>query len=366
MNIAGFILRPLYWLAGKVFSIWARPAILPEVPAELLTDTDAEVCYVLESGGLADVLALEQACAKHGLPSPTEPLNYCGNREYKRYIVLRRMKGFFVRRPRTIGSQRLKRLVEARDGCKMDLLLIPVAIYWGRSPEKEGSVLKLLFSENWDPVGRTRKFFATILHGRDTLLRFSHALPLLALDTDGGSSEIAYRKVSRILRVHFRKRRIATVGPDRSHRRTMINQVLLAPGVKRAMATEAGDDPRKQELARRKAEKYALEIAADISNPTIRILVRLLRWLWHRIYDGIELSHAEVLHEVAKDKEIIYVPCHRSHFDYLLLGWVTYQEGLQLQHIAAGINLNMPVVGGFLRRGGAFFLRRSFSSSSRR
>ena len=60
MNIAGFILRPLYWLAGKVFSIWARPAIQPETPAEYITDADAEVCYVLESGGLADVLASAQ------------------------------------------------------------------------------------------------------------------------------------------------------------------------------------------------------------------------------------------------------------------------------------------------------------------
>jgi glycerol-3-phosphate O-acyltransferase len=74
-------IRPLYWLAGKVFSIWARPAILPETPAEYLTDPDAEVCYVLESGGLADVLALERACATHGMPSPTDSFEYCGNRE---------------------------------------------------------------------------------------------------------------------------------------------------------------------------------------------------------------------------------------------------------------------------------------------
>ena len=193
MNIAALFFRPLYWLAGKVFSIWARPAILPETPAEYLTDPDAEVCYVMESGGLADVLALERACATHGMPSPTDSFEYCGNRENKRYIVLRRKKGFFVRRPTMTGSQRLRRLVDAREGCSKDLLLIPVAIYWGRSPEKERSILKLLFSENWDAVGRTRKFFATILHGRDTLLRFSHALPLLSLDAEGLSSEIAFR-----------------------------------------------------------------------------------------------------------------------------------------------------------------------------
>ncbi|MGI9247765.1 MAG: glycerol-3-phosphate 1-O-acyltransferase PlsB [Woeseiaceae bacterium] len=363
MNIAGFIVRPLYWLAGKVFSLWARPAVQPEFPIELITDKDAAVCYVLETGGLADQLALERACADHGLPSPTGTLDFCGSREYKRVVVLRRMQGFFYRRPRKTGSQRLLRLVEAAEHGEQNLLLIPVAIYWGRSPEKERSLVKLLFSENWDVVGRTRKFFATLLHGRSTLLRFSHALPLRSIDSGGKGSDIAYRKVSRILRVHFRKRRVATVGPDLSHRRTLINQVLRTPEVRRAIMAEAGDDFRKQEVARHKAQKYALEIAADISHPTIRILERLLKWLWNRIYDGVELNHIDRLHEVARDKEVVYVPCHRSHFDYLLLGYIVYEQGLHLPHIAAGINLNMPIVGGILRRGGAFFLRRSFKGN---
>jgi glycerol-3-phosphate O-acyltransferase len=163
--------------------------------------------------------------------------------------------------------------------------------------------------------------------------------------------------------VHFRQRRTATVGPDLSHRRTLVKQVLQDATVRRVIDSEAGDDFRKQEVARRKAEKYALEIAADISYPTIRIIVRLLKWLWNRIYDGIELNHMDRLHDVAKDKEVIYVPCHRSHIDYLLLGYVTYEAGLQLPHVAAGINLKMPFVGGILRRAGAFFLRRSFKGN---
>ena len=363
MNIAGFIFRPLYWLAGKVFSIWARPAIQPEVPGELITVTDAAVCYVLETGGLADVLALEKACARHGMPSPTESFEFCGVRESNRFVVMRRLTGFWTRRPSAASSQRLKRLIEGAENCEQELLLIPVAIYWGRSPDKERSIFKILFSENWDVIGRTRKFFATILHGRDTLLRFSEALPIRSICTGEIESSVAVRKVSRILRVHFRHRRAATVGPDLSHRRTLVKQVLRAPSVRRVIAAEAGDDIRKQELARRKAEKYALEIAADISHSTIRVLVRVLRWLWNRIYDGVELNHMDRLHEVAEDKEIVYVPCHRSHIDYLLLGFVTYESGLHLPHVAAGINLNMPIVGGILRRGGAFFLRRSFKGN---
>jgi len=200
----------------------------------------------------------------------------------------------------------------------------------------------------------------TLLHGRSTLLRYSDTLPLTSINQDGLDAAIEFRKISRILRVHFRQRRTATVGPDLSHRRTMVNEVLRAPAVQKAIEAEAGDDPGKQEASREKARAYAMEISADISYPTIRLIQRFLRWLWNKIYDGIELRHVDRLHDVAKEKEVIYVPCHRSHFDYLLLSYIGYEEGLHLPHIAAGINLNMPIIGPILRRGGAFFMRRSF------
>ena len=363
IDIARFFLRPLYWLAGKLFSIWARPTVQPEAPAELFEDSDAEVCYVLESGGLADLLALERACAQNGLPSPTESFEYCGKRFSKRFVVLRPMTGFIFRRPSPAGSQGLRKLVDVADTSHSDLHLIPVAIYWGRSPDKERSFFKLLFAENWEAVGRIRKFFATVIYGRDTLMRFSHALPLRSIIQQGLEPEIAFRKVSRVLRVHFRKRRTATVGPDLSHRRSLAKQVARAPNVRRVIEADAGGDPRNIAAAERKVQQYVMEIAADISHPTIRIMVRVLRRLWNQIYDGIELGHTERLREMAKEKVIVYVPCHRSHFDYLLLSFICYEHGVQLPYIAAGINLNMPVVGPILRRGGAFFLRRSFKGN---
>lgn len=363
MNIARLMFRPLFWFAGRIFSIWARPAVQPEAPTKLVANPNVAVCYVLETGGLADLLALERACRLHGLPSPTGSLEFCGQREARRVVILRRMRGIIVRHPSTEGSRRLRRLVEGASHNGQELLLIPVAIYWGRSPDKERSVFKLVFSENWDVAGRTHKFFLTILQGRNTLLRYSEALPLSSIVSDEPEAAVAYRKVSRILRVHFRQRRTATVGPDLSHRRTLVKQVLLAPSVRRAIENEAGDDTELQVRTWNKARNCAMEIAADISYPTARIIDRFLKRLWHRIYDGIELNHIDRLHEVAKDKEVIYVPCHRSHFDYLLLSFILYHEGLHLPHVAAGINLNMPVVGPILRRCGAFFLRRSFKGS---
>ncbi len=364
MTVTDLFARPLYWLAGKIFSLWARPAILPEDPSELVTDSDAQVCYVLETGGLADLLALEKACEKHGLPSPTAPLDYGSLHERRRVVALRRQEGWFVRRPSTRGSERLRRLVEeAEKDAAPELLLIPVSIFWGRAPDREDSIFKLLFVEEWEVAGRIRKFFATIIYGRNTLLRFSHALPVSAILAENLEPSLAFRKVSRILRVHFRQRRAATVGPDRSHKRTLVEQVLVEPGVQRAIAEKAGNDADAMRSARHEAREYALEIAADISYTTVRILEKLLKWLWHRIYDGIELNHFDRVYEAAKGHEVVYVPCHRSHFDYLLLGYIVYEEGLQIPYVAAGINLNLPIVGPILRRGGAFFLRRSFKGN---
>ena len=364
MNIAATIFRPLYWLAGKVFSTWARPAIKPDAPAEWLEGTDADVCYVLETGGLADTLALENACQAHGLASPTDSLRFGEANESRRVVVLRSRTGIFFQRRAAQGSMRLQRLVDAsiKAGGK-ELLLIPVAIYWGRSPSKENSWLTLLFTENWGVAGRTRKLLTTIFQGRNTLLRYSRPLTLSSIVQEGLGPEVAFRKVSRVLRVHFRQRRIATVGPDLSHRRTLTNEVLRDPRVRAAIDAEAGDSRAKLERSTQKARKYTQEIAAHISYPTIRVLERFLGWVWNRIYDGIELGHIERLQELARDKEIVYVPCHRSHFDYLLLSYIVYHQGLSLPHVAAGINLNMPVVGAILRRGGAFFLRRTFKGN---
>jgi glycerol-3-phosphate O-acyltransferase len=117
------------------------------------------------------------------------------------------------------------------------------------------------------------------------------------------------------------------------------------------------------EKAEKRALKYADELASNMSYSTIRFLEVVLGWVWNKIYDGIEINHLENLEKVARANSIVYVPCHRSHIDYLLLSYTLYQNGYQPPHIAAGINLNIPVIGSILRRGGAFFMRRSFKGN---
>lgn len=348
-------------LPQRLLSLWVKPAVLPERP-ETLINPALPVLYVLEVGGVADRAALQLACTRHGLPDPAGKLLFGSRVENSSVDVLKRRQGTIFRPYRQRLSQRLSRVVAAglEDGAG-ELQIVPVAVYWGRAPDKELSVWKLWFTENWQFAGRTRKFITTLLHGRHTLLSISEPLSFDALRSSGQNAAVLERKLSRILRVHFRQRRNATLGPDQSHRRMLIDHVLADASVRQAIITAAAG--KSAPRARRQAEKYAYEIAADVSYPTVRILNKLLTRLWNELYDGIELEGMARLKAVADGNELVYVPCHRSHIDYLLLSYILYRQGYALPHIAAGINLNLPLVGGLLRRGGAFFLRRTFAGN---
>jgi len=84
-------------------------------------------------------------------------------------------------------------------------------------------------------------------------------------------------------------------------------------------------------------------------------------------HQGIYVSAQEVqtLRDVAeeaaaKKQSIIFLPCHRSHVDYVSLQLVCYRLGLALPTVVAGDNLNFPLVGSFLQHAGAMWIRRSF------
>lgn len=70
------------------------------------------------------------------------------------------------------------------------------------------------------------------------------------------------------------------------------------------------------------------EIAANFSYEMIRLSDRILGFTWNRLYQGINVHNAERVRQLAHDgHEIVYVPCHRSHMDYLLLSLCALSPG---------------------------------------
>jgi len=359
--------NPANSLLMRTIATWVKPAVLPAQPASLI-NPELPVVYVLESGGVADTTALAILCQQHGLPHPRGDVQYGDTRLRRRTLALRRSPPLGIGKGRQTVPRSLQRIVETAHASGNDVQecqIVPVSVYWGREPKREDSIWSQMFSETWEIAGYTRKLISTLIHGRHTLVSFSEPLSLVQLmqSSEDVDVERVQRKLSRILRVHFRQRRIASIGPDLSHRRTLIKHVLADSGLRQAIEQEVTDKPAASAKLQQQAKKYTHEIAADVSYRTIRVLQKILTRLWTRLYDGVVFTGVHRLKAVADGKEIVYVPCHRSHIDYLLLSYILYMNGFSLPHIAAGINLNMPIVGGILRRGGAFFLRRKFAGN---
>ena len=372
--------RP-WWAAlmGRLIDPWIELRI-EALPDDLRSDP-RPVCYVLEDYGLSNALILERTCRELGLPSALRPLPGDPLKRKRAYVALSRRNagsalglaadfaadlasGKPPRRARR-HSEALAHLLDAhRADPGLDVRLVPVSIFVGRAPARNNGWFSVLFSENWTIVGRSRRLLSILLNGRDTVVQFAPAVSVRGVVSEDLPPERIVRKLSRVLRTHFNRIREAVIGPDLSTRRLLIDKVLSSDPVKQAIADTARRENSKQDDAWKKAQAYAYEIAADYSHPVVRSASFMLTTVWNRIYRGVLVHHLDKLKQDAPGHEVIYVPSHRSHMDYLLLSYLLYTHGVVPPHIFAGINLNLPVIGTLLRKGGAFFARRSFRGNA--
>ena len=352
------------WLLRRVLALWVRFSVLPEEVAARLQEPSTPVCYVLEHHSVTDLAVLQSACVRLKLPRPRKKLSRHAA-DLRSWFYLNRTRGFWDMRPDRRPPLPLQQLIELlRQHPGIDVALVPAAVYWGRAPQREASWFRLLLVEDWALTSRLRKCLQVLFNGRDTLLEIDDPISLRSLiGEDSASLAAQCRRVARVLRTRYRKLRAARIGPDLSHRRTIVAEVLRRHAVRAAVAQEARERKITRHQALIKAQRLAEEIAANYSHAFVRFMERVLTWLWNRLYDGVVLQHAATLEQLPEGSEIVYVPCHRSHMDYLLLSYVIYRQGYAIPHIAAGINLNLPVIGRFLRKGGAFFIRRTFRDS---
>lgn len=335
--------------------------IIPAQPVSSLElNLNKPLFYISRVASASDLATLKRACLQQGLPDPTEHVSI-GNVTLPRTLFLQQPTPLWGAAKASLALQQGQKLLQAHlNQPEQDAQLVPVAISWGRAPGKEASV-KSVIGEAAAP-GWLRKLFVVLISGRHTLVQFSRAVSLKDMAAEHGASEESSHKLLRVARFHFYRQQLAATGPRQPNRAALFNALLGSEALKKAIADEAKSKNISLEQARLEARNLLEEIAADYRESTLRVGDRLLSWLWRKLFSGIKIHNAEVIRDLAqRGHEVVYLPCHRSHMDYLLLSYVIYQQGLAAPHIAAGINLNFWPVGKFFRRGGAFFIRRSFS-----
>ncbi len=359
-----FIRLRWYMVLRATLHIWVKGKVFPDPISDVGINTEVKVCYIMDSYALSSLLALDKVCDTHGLQRPLLAINDASELDGRSWAALRRLKGVFIRRHSSRRSpEMIKKLASyAEAHSDFEVQLVPVSILIGRAPAKENSLVKVIFSEGWELGGRIGRLFRTFVNGRSTYVYFGTPFSLREIVDDKNDNNIAVRKIYRLARTQLRQTRESAIGPDLSHRRTLVNKVIDSERVQKAIAQEAKEKGIALDKLKRDAVKSVREIAANYSYTAVRFSDVVLTWFWNKIFHGVDLNHFKAFEQNSAGKEVIYVPCHRSHIDYLLLSYLLYTNGHVPPHIAAGSNLNLPVLGPFLRRCGAFFLRRSFKT----
>jgi glycerol-3-phosphate O-acyltransferase len=358
-------IHPLNYIGRKLLYLWVKVDVVPTSIEQLKLDPDKPVIYVLESRAWSSLLVLETECEKLGLTSPLQRLPAPELHNWHSvYTIAPRQpfKAWLQNQPKRSRMIRgiLETLLENPD---LDIQFVPVSIFWGRPVAKQKHAFTVLFAHSWEIAGRIRLFFRILIHGRDTLVQFSEVIGFRSLLVDRLDNDENIDNIQRVLSDRLYQVKTATLGPDTSHRRTLVRDLLLTPSVQDAIQKRSIEENKSPYKAALQARKYLYEIVADRTSITIRLMQMGLTSFWNKFYSGIKVYHADQLRKLALTHELVYVPCHRSHVDYLLLSYVIHYQGLSIPHIAAGRNLNMPIIGPILRGGGAFFIRRSFKGN---
>lgn len=339
-----------------------KSTAIPSDPInDLNIDLNKPIVYALPFRSDVDLLTLQASALDAGLPDPLSTIEL-NQQRLSRFV-------YISSRPTLLGDDKhipsasialFSELLRIhRDDPALDVQVIPATVLWGRKPGKEEQNKPYLQALNG--MQKTR---AVLFSGRDCMVRFSPCVSLRYMADSHGSDTTLAHKLARVARIHFSRQKMAASGPNLPDRERLFSRLLASQAIQKAIEDEASSKNTTIEKAYKEAHAMLDEIASDFSYSLVKKGDRFLGWLWNKLYQGLNINNAAAVRRLAQDgHEIVYVPCHRSHMDYLLLSYVLFQEGMVPPHIAAGINLNFFPAGPIFRRGGAFFIRRSFKGN---
>ncbi|CAH1641453.1 unnamed protein product [Spodoptera littoralis] len=138
-----------------------------------------------------------------------------------------------------------------------------------------------------------------------------------------------------------------------------------------AKAKENGQSGASYATIRKRVEARALKVVQDISSAMSNNVLKFVAWVCHKAVRrvagggcGTRVAGVERLRRAnAAGLPVVFVPLHRSHFDYILMTFTLYLTGLRPPLVAAGDNMRIPFFGWFLRGCGAFYIRRRVEGS---
>ncbi len=255
-------------------------------------------------------------------------------------------------------------LVELAKKSDRPLFLVPELFVWEKWNQKiSPSLFDRIFGSPEAP-GFLHSLLVFLRNYHRAQFRVGEPIDLKAFSEANPNDSVAVlaRKVRSSLHHHLARETRAVFGPPAKPIDRLLDEAMRDKVFRATIDEVAHEKGRPVESIQREARRNLDEIAARYMPSVVAVAAPVLRWVFNRIYDGIEVDEAglERAMKAAAHTPIVITPSHKSHIDYLVMSHVMWERGYAVPVVAAGANLSFFPLGIFLRRGGAFFLRRTF------
>ncbi|MFZ5443742.1 MAG: 1-acyl-sn-glycerol-3-phosphate acyltransferase [Myxococcota bacterium] len=279
-------------------------------------------------------------------------------------LIFLRESGFNTARGVESREDPFPALVELARKSDKPVYLVPELLVWEKWQQKVApSLFDRIFGSPEAP-GFVHAVGTFLRNYKRAQLRVGSPVDLRQVIAEEGdaSNEVIARKVRGSLHNHLARETRAVFGPPVKSIDRLIDEAMRDKVFQSSLQELSAEKNRSVEALMRDAKKNFDAIAARFSPTVVGGAAAVLDWVFTRIYDGIEVDEAglERAMKAATDAPVVFTPSHKSHLDYLIMSYVLWTRGYTAPLVAAGANLSFFPLGPFLRRAGAFFLRRSF------
>jgi glycerol-3-phosphate O-acyltransferase len=259
----------------------------------------------------------------------------------------------------------IRHLLEIQAQVDFPIFLVPQMVMYEKIPFREYKGLWQLFFGDSEKPGKLRKLGLCLLKAKGAVVELVEPVNLKEA-LSAAAPEVRLQELAQEIRREMIQRldlqRRVITGPVVKSREEVMELTLTDPALARSMEHLAETEKKKLAKIKKTAQDYFWEISADPSVFYTSCMHKLVSWLSQHLFDGIVFDEQgfEKVREANQRGRLIFVPCHKSHLDYLILNNLIFQHHMQSPRIAAGKNLSFWPLGTIFRGSGAFFIRRRF------
>ena len=309
---------------------------------------------------------------RHGRPDPFDS-------GFIRDLLLHQgMAGFLtliqppslLQRFRRPATDPLAYLIDLQQAIDRPVFIVPQITFFSRTPRRsQPTLLDMLFGSE-DQPGRLRLLAALFKSPGNVFVEISAPIDLrlflARMDLVGQNTGYQAAILRSEVLDQINRHRQTITGPVLKSRQELTQRVLDGERFQKFMQSHSEAQEKPLFAVRAAAEKCLEEISADLRPNWIRFYSAIIGWILRTLFDGVSMNRPGLtaVKRMALRGAVIYLPSHKSHVDYLILSYMLYHHDLPCPLVAAGKNLSFWPMGPLFRRGGAFFIRRSFRGAA--